>query len=205
MSNTIFPLLSIARHRMGTDGAGITTLVAGAGCPLRCAWCINKKLLQETAPQSVAASELLERVMVDDLYFRATGGGVTFGGGEALLHADFIREFRGICPSEWKINVETSLFVPRNYLAAVSDVVDLFVVDCKDMNPDIYKKYTGEEGSVMTENLQYLLQRAGSERVIVRVPLIPEYNTEEDQKKSAQMLTEMGVEKLDLFSYCIRD
>ena len=205
MSNTIFPLLSIARHRMGTDGAGITTLVAGAGCPLRCAWCINKKLLQETAPQNVAASELLERVMVDDLYFRATGGGVTFGGGEALLHADFIREFRGICPSEWKINVETSLFVPRNYLAAVSDVVDLFVVDCKDMNPDIYKKYTGEEGSVMTENLQYLLQRAGSERVIVRVPLIPEYNTEEDQKKSAQMLTEMGVEKLDLFSYCIRD
>ena len=205
MSNTIFPLLSIARHRMGTDGAGITTLVAGAGCPLRCAWCINKKLLQETAPQNVAASELLERVMVDDLYFRATGGGVTFGGGEALLHADFIREFRGICPSEWKINVETSLFVPRNYLAAVSDVVDLFVVDCKDMNPDIYKKYTGEEGSVMTENLQYLLQRAGSERVIVRVPLIPEYNTEEDQKKSAQMLTEMGVEKLDLFSYCTRD
>ena len=205
MSNTIFPLLSIARHRMGTDGAGITTLVAGAGCPLRCAWCINKKLLQETAPQNVAASELLERVMVDDLYFRATGGGITFGGGEALLHADFIREFRGICPSEWKINVETSLFVPRNYLAAVSDVVDLFVVDCKDMNPDIYKKYTGEEGSVMTENLQYLLQRAGSERVIVRVPLIPEYNTEEDQKKSAQMLTEMGVEKLDLFSYCIRD
>ena len=205
MSNTIFPLLSIARHRMGTDGAGITTLVAGAGCPLRCAWCINKKLLQETAPQNVAASELLERVMVDDLYFRATGGGVTFGGGEALLHADFIREFRGICPSEWKINVETSLFVPRNYLAAVSDAVDLFVVDCKDMNPDIYKKYTGEEGSVMTENLQYLLQRVGSERVIVRVPLIPEYNTEEDQKKSAQMLTEMGVEKLDLFSYCIRD
>lgn len=205
MSNTIFPLLSIARHRMGTDGAGITTLVAGAGCPLRCAWCINKKLLQETAPQNVAASELLERVMVDDLYFRATGGGITFGGGEALLHADFIREFRGICPSEWKINVETSLFVPRNYLAAVSDAVDLFVVDCKDMNPDIYKKYTGEDGSVMTENLQYLLQRAGSERVIVRVPLIPEYNTEEDQKKSAQMLTEMGVEKLDLFSYCIRD
>ena len=205
MSNTVFPLLSIARHRMGTDGAGITTLVAGAGCPLRCAWCINKKLLQETAPQNVAASEHLERVMVDDLYCRATGGGITFGGGEALLHADFIREFRGICPSEWKINVETSLFVPRNYLAAVSDVVDLFVVDCKDMNPDIYKKYTGEEGSVMTENLQYLLQRVGSERVIVRVPLIPEYNTEEDQKKSARLLKEMGVERLDLFSYCIRE
>ena len=121
MSNTTFPLLSIARHRMGTDGAGITTLVAGAGCPLRCAFCINKKLLQETAPQNILASELLERVRADDLYFRATGGGITFGGGEALLHADFIREFRGICPAQWKINAETSLFVPRNYLAAATD------------------------------------------------------------------------------------
>ena len=29
--------------------------------------------------------EILEEVMVDDLYFKATGGGVTFGGGEPLL------------------------------------------------------------------------------------------------------------------------
>lgn len=143
--------------------------------------------------------------MADNLYFQATGGGITFGGGEALLHADFIREFRGIAPAQWKINAETSLFVPRNYLAAATDAVDLFVVDCKDMNTDIYRNYTGEDGSVMIENLQYLLQRVGSDRVIVRVPLIPEYNTEEDQKKSAQLLKEMGVERLDLFSYCIRD
>ena len=36
-NSSTYPLLSIARHRMGTDGTGITTLVAGAGCPLHCA------------------------------------------------------------------------------------------------------------------------------------------------------------------------
>ena len=78
---------------METDGQGITTLIAGAGCPLNCRWCINKRLLREATAEAVTAEELLERVKMDDLYFRATGGGITFGGGEPLLHASFIYVF----------------------------------------------------------------------------------------------------------------
>ena len=201
MSSALFPLLGLSRHRMGTDGVGITTLAAAAGCPLHCRWCINRDLLSKAKAVDVTPEEFFERVRVDDLYFRATGGGITFGGGEPLLQADFIKEFREICPEEWKITVETSLFVPRNYLAQVIDAVDLFVVDCKDMNEDIYRKYTGEDLFVMEENLQFLLQRKDAESILVRVPLIPGYNTAEDQKKSAEKLREMGVKRLDLFEY----
>ena len=205
MAEPLYPLLGLARLRMGTDGTGVTTLIAGAGCPLRCRWCINEKLLREAPAGNVTAAELIGRVEIDDLYFRATGGGVTFGGGEALLHAAFIRRFRELCPAEWTISVETSLAVPRENLEAVLGAVDLFIVDCKDMDAEIYRRYTGADGTRMKENLRLLLDRVGPEKLLVRVPLIPRYNTPEDQKRSAEALRAMGVERLDLFDYVIKE
>ena len=89
-----YPLLGLSRLRMGIDGEGVTTLVAGAGCPLRCRWCINKRLLAEKQPEWITPGELFERTRIDNLYFQATGGGLCFGGGESLLHAAFIASFR---------------------------------------------------------------------------------------------------------------
>ena len=204
MAEPLFPLLSLARLRMGTDGAGITTLVAGGGCPLRCRWCINASLLREAPAEKVTAEEMLERVRIDDLYFRATGGGVTFGGGESLLHAAFLSAFRRACPGEWRISAETSLAVPREAIEIALGAVDFFIVDCKDMDREIYRRYTGGDGARMEENLRFLLEKAGPERLLVRVPLIPGYNTPEDQKRSAERLRAMGVKRLDLFDYTIR-
>ena len=204
MAEPLFPLLAISRLRMGTDGVGVTTLVGGAGCPLSCRWCINRRLLRRAPAENVTAQALIERVKIDDLYFRATGGGITFGGGESLLHAAFIRRFRELCPSGWHISAETSLAVPRDLLALAVGAVDIFIVDCKDMNGDIYRRYTGGEAALMEKNLRFLLDAAGSGRIVVRVPGIPEYNTAEDQAKSAEALRAMGVTKLELFDYVVR-
>ena len=205
MNEPLYPLLSLVRLRMGTDGSGVTTLVAGAGCPLCCRWCINARLLAEAPAEMVTAEALLKRVKIDDLYFRATGGGICFGGGESLLHTDFIRCFREIAPAEWRITVETSLAVPAENVLGAVDAVDVFIVDCKDMDPGIYHRYTDGNSTLMTENLQLLLQKAGPDRILVRVPLIPQYNTAEDQARSAELLRKMGVKRLDLFSYVVPD
>lgn len=205
MNEPTFPLLAISRLRMGTDGAGVTTLIAGSGCPLRCRWCINKRLLEKAPAGNVTAAELIKRVKIDDLYFRATGGGVTFGGGEALLHAEFIKRFRELCPAEWSICAETSLSVSKELLVLATRAVDTFIVDCKDMNGEIYRRYTGGDPSLMEENLRFLLETVGTDRIIVRVPLIPEYNTPEDQKRSSEKLRSMGFTRLDLFDYVIRE
>ncbi len=205
MAEPLYPLLRIERLRMGTDGAGVTTLVAGAGCPLACRWCINRRLLAEAPAETVSAEELIERVRIDELYFLSTGGGVTFGGGEPLLHAAFLRRFRELCPPRWRVRVETSLAVPEEALALVLGAADDFIVDCKDMDREIYRRYTGGDGERMERNLRTLLSAVGPERVHVRVPLIPQYNTPADQARSAGRLRELGAEKLELFDYVIRE
>ncbi len=201
MNEVRFPLLTISRLRIGIDGKGVTSLVSGAGCPLRCHWCINKELLAKAKATGVTAEELYEKVRIDDLYFRSTGGGITFGGGESLLHAKFYPRFREICNKDWYLNAETSLAVPRENVEIAAGCISEFIVDCKETDPQIYRDYTGGEENLMEENLRYLLDTVGSERIIVRVPLIPEYNTKNDRAQSVSRLKEMGVTRLDVFEY----
>ena len=203
-SEPLFPLLRIARLRMEIDGEGVTSLVAGTGCPLSCKWCLNAAVLRQP-PTPVTARELYDRVKIDDLYFRATGGGVTFGGGESLLHAAFFRAFREVCGDNWHIYAETSLHVPRGLVETAAETVDGFIIDIKDMDPEVYRRYTGGDAGLVQENLAYLLGKVGPERLLVRVPLIPDFNTPADCDTSEQRLRAMGVTRIDRFSYIRRE
>ena len=35
------PFIGIKRHKLNTDGNGVTTLVGFHGCPLNCKYCLN--------------------------------------------------------------------------------------------------------------------------------------------------------------------
>lgn len=204
MKADTYPLLSLSRLRMEIDGEGVTTLVAGAGCPLSCRYCINQKVLRgKTTP--VTARELFDKTRIDDLYFQATGGGLCFGGGESLLHAPFIAEFRQLIGTRWRLYAETSLAVPRELVQIAAGCVDGFIVDIKDMDPEVYRAYTGGEESVMEGNLSYLLETVGAENILVRVPLIPDFNDAAAADRSVEKLKSMGVTRFDRFTYVIRD
>lgn len=211
MNKATLPLISVHRHRIGIDGKGVTTLVGAYGCPLKCKYCLNPHAwAPDTKVTHVTPEELVEKVKIDHLYFLATGGGIVFGGGESLLHADFINNFRQICPPEWKITVETSLNVPSENLLKVIGSVDEYIVDIKDMDETIYKSYTGKDNSFIVRNLEILQTQLGksspeSQRVLVRVPLIPHFNKRENLDASVSILRKMGFERFDMFSYVLRN
>lgn len=207
MTTPTLPVFSISRLRMEVDGDGVTTLVGAYGCPLQCKYCLNPhawnpETLAKCTPLTPA--ELYEKTKIDHLYFVSTGGGVVFGGGESLLHADFIREFRSVAPVDWRILAETSLNVPTQALEKVIDSVSYYIVDIKDMTPAIYREYTGRSNDLVYENLRYLVNRVDPANVKIRIPLIPNHNTEKDREASVQCLKEMGYTTFDLFSYVIR-
>ncbi len=196
------PVITFARHRMQIDGQGVTTLVCFHGCPLRCRYCINPfSFAPDTHYTMMTPQMLYEQVKIDELYFLATGGGVTFGGGEPLLYPAFLREFRTICGSDWHLCAETSLSVPQENVRSAAQCIDMFYVDCKDTDPGIYRRYTGQDNRRMLENLEMLLNIVGPERIIARLPLIPGYNTEADRENSRRRLADMSVTQFDLFPY----
>ena len=198
----LFPLMGASRLRMATDGAGITTLAAAWGCPLRCKMCLNPHCFDKNTPvRYVAPQELYDKLKIDDLYFQATGGGVSFGGGEPLLHSAFIAEFRKLCGDKWRINAESCLNIPRNKLKTAAECVDMFFIDIKDTNPDIYRRYTGCDNRRVIENLEYLIGSIGPDRITVRIPNIPGYNTPDDVQKSITAIQSMGFTRLDVFTY----
>ena len=204
-SEVTAPLIAINRHRLATDGEGVTTLVAFHGCPLHCQYCLNAQCLQADGVWCrLTPGELYSEVEIDDLYFMATGGGICFGGGEPLLRSDFIKAFAEIMNPEWKLTLETSLNVPLENIKAIASLVQMWYVDIKDMNPDIYKAYGRKENKQVVSNLQWLAANGHADKVIIRLPLIPEYNTDEDRQQSQKELEEMGFTNFDKFNYIVR-
>lgn len=198
------PFIAVNRHRLATDGEGVTTLVAFYGCPLRCRYCLNPQCLQVNGVwRRLTPGELYSEVEIDDLYFIATGGGICFGGGEPLLYPDFIRTFSKLMNPEWKLTVETSLNVPLENIKTIAALVQMWYIDIKDFSPTIYNAYTGKDNTQVIRNLVWLAANGYADKVILRLPLIPDYNTEEDRLLSQQRLEALGFAHFDKFTYLV--
>lgn len=103
-----------------------------------------------------------------------------------------------VSDEEWSEAVEMWLYDERQNL---DKEVDGFIVDVKDMNPEIYRRYTGRDNGQAVENLRLLAERGRAGDVLARVPLIPGYNTEADRRESIRQLEGMGFGRFDEFTY----
>lgn len=199
---TTAPIIGIVRHSINVDGEGVCTLVAFHSCTLKCKYCLNPHSLSGVEKYKKFTPEaLFERVKVDDLYFQATNGGITFGGGEPMLRAEFIEEFKRIFPSNWRISIETAMNVEQSFVQRLLGIIDHYYIDIKDINNTIYESYTGKSNHKVIENLKFLAQQNLADKITIRVPLIPGFNTADDQEKSIAYLKELGFKNFNRFTY----
>lgn len=196
------PVIGIERLRMATDGTGVRTLIGTYGCPLRCKFCLNPQSWNDKfKPPSYEPEEIFNLIKVDNLYFQATNGGITIGGGEPLLHIDGVEELLHFCPKEWSRWVETSLNVDKDSVVRAATLFDHFIVDIKTLDMEIYHEYTSGDGTIAFRNLQTLLNIIGPERITVRVPEIPGYADSQSQGQTVQRIKLMGINNIDKFRY----
>ncbi len=202
------PIFAISRHRIPIDGQGVTTLVTFSHCPLQCKFCLNPQCEDQARMHPYSPEQLMKEVQVDNLYFLATGGGVTFGGGEPCLRSEFIASFKSLCmaqpdSSRWRFTIETSLAVASYHIERLIPVIDQWIIDVKDMHPCIYERYTLHSITPILRNLQFLTERGIQDRCRIRVPLIPGFNTPALQAENCQMLEAMGFHDIERFEYIL--
>jgi pyruvate formate lyase activating enzyme len=128
-------------------------------------------------------------------------GGVTFSGGEPLLHAAFIRRFAELAPRRVHLVVETSGWVPPAAFQLLNGVVDCYLFDYKATDPVRHQELTGQDNSLILQNLDRLCAQ-GAE-IVLRLPVVPGLNDSEDHFRGiAELLRRHpGIRRAEILGY----
>jgi len=152
----------------------------------RCGRCVETCFsgARDLVGREIPLAELLREVERDTPFHDASGGGVTFSGGEPLLQAEFLAAALSAC-RERDIHtvVDTCGYAPWEAFEGLRRDVQLFLYDLKLLDDDRHVRYMGVSNALILRNLRILSERGA--RIIVRVPLIPGVN---DDVESLQQL-----------------
>ena len=146
--------------------------------------------------------ELFDVVRKDMSYYKSSGGGVTVGGGEATVQADFALAFVRKCKENFiHVAIDTCGYTVSEKAFQVLSEADLLLYDIKGMDGAVHLQNTGVSNTLILENLRKL--DALGVPSIIRLPLIPGYNDDDASiRATAQFLSELkNVVRVDLMNY----
>lgn len=189
MSGQVFDVQTYAIH----DGPGIRTAVFLRGCPLRCDWCHNPEAWAAplTPCPRTSARELVDRLLVDLPFFEASGGGVTFSGGEPTSQSEFLLEALELLQVHGvHTAIETCGHFRSGLCEPLAERVDIFLFDLKQADPKRHKEGTGVGNTLILENLERLVSLVGTDRIVPRLPLVPGFSDSPDAVQSLLCILE---------------
>ena len=159
------------------DGDGIRTTIFLNGCPLRCQWCANPETWSSQGT-AMSVTEVVSKVMGHGIFFRASGGGVTFSGGEAACQPEFLKALiEAFDDLGVDMALETACSFRWETLAHHLGRLSLIFADIKHMDDSIHRSLTGQGNAEILENIGHLGQLGI--RMVIRIPLIPGVNDDE--------------------------
>jgi pyruvate formate lyase activating enzyme len=147
--------------------------------------------------------ELIDLLVRDVAFYRASGGGVTLSGGEPTLHMEYTGDIlrrlkeRGIHTA-----IETNGFFPWDlFRDAILPNVDLIMMDVKLADPEKHREYTGESNAMIMENLRRIAREYPS-LLLPRVPLVPGFTaTTENLVATGSLFRVLGLARYVLLPY----
>ena len=142
--------------------------------------------------KEMSPAQITAIVQRDKIFYDATGGGVTFSGGECMLYPDFLAECASMCKKAGiSVAIDTAGCVPFSSFEKVLPYADLFLYDIKCVTPETHREFTGADNALILENFEKLLS-LGKE-IIVRVPEIEGFNSGAERDRITRYLSDKNV------------
>jgi pyruvate formate lyase activating enzyme len=157
---------------------GIVTNADLCGMCGKCAEVCPTKAMEMTG-ELMSVEQIMKQIKRETLLMDTSNGGVTFSGGEPLLHHQFLVELLEACGKE-NIHrcIDTTGYASKEVLLDVADRSEHFLYDLKMMDSDKHKKWTGVPNEKILENLQLLASIGMS--LNIRIPLIKGVNDDDE-------------------------
>lgn len=130
--------------------------------------------------------EMLQEVLRDRPFYRASGGGVTFSGGEPLAeeHLPFLIDMLDECgDAGLHRTIDTCGHTSTETLTTVVDRADLFLFDLKLIDSDRHRAAAGVGNEQILRNMR-MVSGAGCE-MWIRLPLIPGFTDDHENLDAA--------------------
>jgi glycyl-radical enzyme activating protein len=146
--------------------------------------------------------ELFEIIRKDEHYYRSSGGGVTFGGGEPTFQPRFTYALLRKCQENYiHVAVDTCGYATTEEQFRILAEANLLLYDLKGLDPNAHTKNTGVSNEIILSNLKMLNDMGKS--IIIRIPVIPGLTvTNENMEIIAAFLSRLkSLERVDLLAY----
>lgn len=149
----------------------------------------------ELSGKAMPVAEIMEEIEKQRVFFDQSGGGVTFSGGEPLLHPEFLIELLDECGRRGIHRaVDTAGLVNTDILLELAKRTDLFLFDLKLMNSEKHREWVGVPNQKIQENLALLAETGAN--INIRIPLIGGVNDDvENMTETARFVASLSGEK----------
>jgi pyruvate formate lyase activating enzyme len=148
--------------------------------------CYSKSL--EIVGSETTPAEVLAEVLKDRSFYEQSGGGLTVSGGEPLAQFEFTHALLKAAKAQnLHTCLETCGLAPGDWFRELLPLVDLFLYDWKETDPEKHRQFTGQPNHQILENL-HRLDAAGA-RIILRCPLINGCNLRDDHLEGIARLS----------------
>lgn len=133
----------------------------------------------ELSGKHYTTEQLMIEIEKERPFMEHSNGGVTFCGGEPLMHLTHLLPVLQACRDRGVHRViDTTLYASHQVVKKASDECDLFLVDLKHMNSELHKKMCGVPNEPILQNLQFIAKE--QKEYYIRIPLIEEFNCSEE-------------------------